>query len=52
MFLLFGVFGTVLGTLSASFAGRFPAHQVKLEQWGGDLFVGGVALLGLGFPLT
>ncbi|HZL58510.1 MAG TPA: hypothetical protein VFC38_02300 [Stellaceae bacterium] len=51
MFLILGAFGVVLGSVSAISAEKFPMHQAKLEQWGGDLFVSGMALLGLGFPL-
>ncbi len=50
-FIIFGLIGLILGTASASSAARFPLHQARLEQWGGNLFVGSLALLGFGFPI-
>ena len=48
--LVLSIIATVVGTACAASAQRFPAHQGKLEQLGGGLFVGGIALLGFSFP--
>jgi hypothetical protein len=50
-FIILGLIGLTLGTASALSVERFPLHRVQLEQWGGNLFVGSLALLGLGFPI-
>ena len=51
MFFILGAIGLILGSASALIAQRFPLHQAQLEQWGGHLFVGSLALLGFGFPI-
>jgi len=52
VFIILGVIGLILGTLTALGAERFPRrHRVRIEQMGGNLFVGSLALLGFGFPL-
>lgn len=50
MLLVMSLIVAGMGTACAAGASRFPAHQAKLEQWGGSLFVGGIALLGFSFP--
>jgi hypothetical protein len=40
----------ILGTSFACAAPRVPAYGVKLEQWGGTLFVSGLTLLGAALP--
>lgn len=50
-FIILGLIGLILGTASALSAERFPLHRLRLEQWGGNLFVGSLALLGFGFPI-
>ena len=52
MILSLGAVGTVFGTACLAGACRFPAHRERLEQWGGGLFLGGVALLSLAFALV
>lgn len=52
MFLILGVIGLTLGTAVALSAERFPLYQVQLEQWGGNLFVSSLALIGLAFPIA
>lgn len=47
-FLGFG--GLAIGGVTAAIADIFPAHRSELQQWGGGLLVGSVALMGLVFP--
>jgi hypothetical protein len=49
--MIFGAIGIVAGVAAAASARRFPAHEVQLEQWGGGLFILGLALVGLGLPM-
>jgi hypothetical protein len=42
--------GLTIGCFAAAIADIFPAHRSELQQWGGGLLVGSVALLGLVFP--
>jgi hypothetical protein len=51
VFIVLGAGGIILGSAFAASAGRFPAYRIKLEEYGGGLFIGGVALLGLAFPM-
>ena len=51
MFIILGTGGIILGSAFAASAGKFPAYQAKLEQYGGGLIIGGVAFFGLAFPL-
>jgi hypothetical protein len=46
-----GLIFLALGVILATGAARFSAHEDLLEQWGGTIFVGGLVLVGLGFPL-
>ncbi|MDE2167779.1 MAG: hypothetical protein KGJ66_15755 [Alphaproteobacteria bacterium] len=46
-----GLIGVVLGAVAALTAAKFPVHQARLERWGGDLVVAGIALLGFSFPM-
>jgi len=46
-----GAVGLVVGGISASVADLFPKYRTRLLEWGGSLLVGGVALLGLSFPM-
>lgn len=46
-----GLIVVVLGAASALAAAKFPIHQARLERWGGDLVVAGIALLGFSFPM-
>lgn len=50
MLLVMSVIVACIGTACAAGAQQFPAYQRKLEQWGGGLFVAGIALLGFSFP--
>ncbi|HXP32025.1 MAG TPA: hypothetical protein VN832_13100 [Stellaceae bacterium] len=52
MILGLGAVGTVFGTAFLAGSCRFPAYRKTLEQWGGGLFLGGVALLSLAFSLV
>ena len=45
-----GFGGLAIGGIAAAIADVFPAHRSVLQQWGGSLLVGSVALLGLAFP--
>lgn len=45
-----GFGGLTIGCFAAAIADIFPAHRNELQQWGGGLLVGSVALLGLAFP--
>jgi len=45
-----GFAGLAIGCCAAAVADIFPAHRSELQQWGGGLLVGSVALLGLAFP--
>lgn len=51
MLLILGTIGVTLGAASALTAAKFPVHQARLERWGGDLIVTGIALLGFSFPM-
>jgi hypothetical protein len=51
VFFILGAIGLILGSATALIAERFPLHQARIEQWGGNLFVGSLALLGFGFPI-
>ena len=51
VFLILGMIGVALGATSALIAAKFPSHQARLERWGGDLIVTGIALLGFSFPM-
>lgn len=42
--------GVTVGCFAAAVADIFPAHRSELQQWGGSLLVGSVALLGLVVP--
>jgi hypothetical protein len=46
MVLYLSLMSLILGTSFACAAPRVPAHSVRLEQWGGTLFVCGLTLLG------
>jgi hypothetical protein len=46
-----GIAGVVIGTFAAALADVFPAHRNKLQDWGGGLLIGSVALLGFAFPM-
>jgi hypothetical protein len=46
-----GAAGIVLGAIAAASARRYPLHQARLERWGGALFVIGLSLVGLAFPM-
>jgi len=48
--LVLSLIATGVGTACAAIAQRYPAHRRKLEQYGGGLFVAGIALLGFSFP--
>jgi hypothetical protein len=45
-----GAAGIISGLVATATAARFPAYRKRLEQWGGSLFVSGVALLAMAFP--
>ena len=51
LFLILSAIGMAAGGITALVAEKFPAHQAKLERWGGDVLVGGIALLGFAFPI-
>lgn len=47
-----GAIGIIVGMAAVFGAARYPVHRIKLETWGGGLFVIGVAFLALNFPLV
>jgi hypothetical protein len=49
---LLAAFAIVAGTMTATSAGRFPAHRDQLERVGSGLLIGGLALLGFLFPVV
>jgi hypothetical protein len=51
LFLLFGLFGVVLGMAGAVSATWFPAYKSRLERWGGALFIVGLAVTGFALPM-
>ena len=50
IFLLAGLMCLGLGVILSAGATRFPEYEGMLERWGGNIFVGGLVLVGLGFP--
>lgn len=46
MILALSLMSLIAGTSLACAAQRMPAHCVIFEQWGGTLFLSGLALLG------
>jgi hypothetical protein len=46
-----GCVGLIAGIVAAALADVFPRHRAALQDWGGGLAVGGVAVLGLAFPM-
>jgi hypothetical protein len=51
VFIIIGAGGIILGSAFAASAGKFPAYKAKLEQYAGGLLIGGIAFLGLAFPM-
>lgn len=51
MFILLGAIFIVVGTLLALSAKSYPERQRVLETWSGGLLMGGLACLGLAFPM-
>lgn len=48
------ILGTVIfmvGTAIVIASGRYPSYKPTLESWGGGFLVGGIALIGLAFPM-
>jgi hypothetical protein len=48
------IVGTIiclLGTASVIASGRYPSYKPSLDSWGGGFVVGGIALIGLAFPM-
>ena len=52
MVITLGIIGTVVGAALATGASRYPSRMVRLEQWGGGLFVCGIVLLASTFPMV
>jgi hypothetical protein len=50
--IILGAISVAFGATSALAATKFPMHRSRLERWGGDLVIAGVALLGFSFPMT
>jgi hypothetical protein len=50
MILALALFSLISGTSLACAAQKVPPHAAALEQWGGTLFVSGLALLGTMLP--
>jgi hypothetical protein len=50
MILALSLMSLIFATTFACAAQRVPAHSVRLEQWGGTLFVSGLTLLGAALP--
>ncbi len=46
-----GTAGLVVGAFAATISDIFPAYRMALQNWGGGLLVGSVALLGLACPM-
>jgi hypothetical protein len=38
------------GVILITGASMFPEYEGVLERWGGNIFVGGLVLVGFGFP--
>jgi hypothetical protein len=52
MLFIFGAVGLLLaGAAATAAAARFPERQALLERCAGGLFVGGLTILGLAFPI-
>jgi hypothetical protein len=51
MLLILGATIFVLGTGLVVAAGRCQSAEPTIESWGGRCVVGGVALIGLAFPM-
>jgi hypothetical protein len=47
-----GTAGIISGLAATAAAASFPAYRKRLEQWGGGLFVSGIALLAVAFPMV
>jgi len=50
-FAIAGALGTFFGTIVAAIADGAPARRVRLQYWGGALFIGGIALLAFALPM-
>lgn len=46
-----GIIGIILGIVLAILAGRFANDRRTIELWGGGMFLGGVVLIAVGFPV-
>ena len=51
MFILLGAIFIAVGASLALGARKYPRQQLQLERWGGGLVMGGLACLGLAFPM-
>jgi hypothetical protein len=52
VFLLAGLICLGLGVSLSTSAAMFPEYEDMLERWGGNIFVGGLVLVGFGFPFV
>jgi hypothetical protein len=48
---ILGTMTFVVGTAIVVASGRYPSRKTRLESWGGGCVVGGIALIGLAFPM-
>jgi len=51
LIILLGAIFIVVGTILALSAKNYPQRQHRLECWSGGLLMGGLACLGLAFPM-
>jgi hypothetical protein len=51
MLFILGTIILMVGTATVVASGRYPSYKPLLEPWGGGFFVGGIALMGLTFPM-
>lgn len=51
MLAILGVLGTILGMAIAFFAPQLSSRQPMIAKLGGGIFVAGLALLGIAFPI-
>lgn len=51
MLLILGAMISISGTGLVVAAGRCPSSKPTIESWGGRCVVGGIAVIGLAFPM-
>jgi hypothetical protein len=48
---ILGMLIFMVGSTVVVASGRYPSRKARLESWGGSFVVGGIALIGLAFPM-